>query len=187
MMQPVREYVHGKYPVLLDTVIMSESAEGLQQALSVFEKYCNLWKLTVNTTKTKIVIFSKRKYKPNVNFKLYNHDIDVQDSYAYLGITFNYNGNFCTAKKKLLDQANKSLYALHYKIRNLSIPVDMQLKLFDTLVSPILIYGCEIWGYENKQSIEKMHLQFCKKILHVRNSTPNYMILVNLVDFQWIL
>ena len=50
-----------------DTVIMSESAEGLQQALSVFEKYCNLWKLTVNTTKTKIVIFSKRKYKPNVN------------------------------------------------------------------------------------------------------------------------
>jgi uroporphyrinogen-III decarboxylase len=29
-----------------DTVILSESAEGLQEALSAFEKYCNIWKLT---------------------------------------------------------------------------------------------------------------------------------------------
>jgi hypothetical protein len=28
----------------------------------------------------------------------------------------NYNGNFCTARKKLLDQANKALYALYRKI-----------------------------------------------------------------------
>jgi hypothetical protein len=34
-----------------DTVILSESAEGLQEALSAFEKYCNIWKLTGNTNK----------------------------------------------------------------------------------------------------------------------------------------
>jgi hypothetical protein len=45
-----------------DTVILSESAEGLQEALSAFEKYCNIWKLTVNTNKSKIVVFSKKKY-----------------------------------------------------------------------------------------------------------------------------
>ena len=28
--------------------------------------------------------------------------------------------------------------------------------------------------FENKGNIEKMHLQFCKKILKVRNSTPNF-------------
>jgi hypothetical protein len=49
-----------------DTVILSESAEGLQEALSAFEKYCNIWKLTVNTNKSKIVVFSKKKYKTNV-------------------------------------------------------------------------------------------------------------------------
>lgn len=159
-----------------DTAIMSETENGLQNALSMFEQYCNYWKLTVNTNKTKIVIFSKRKYKPKVKFKLYGEEIDVQDSYTYLGITFNYNGNFCTAKKKLLEQANKSLYALYYKIRNLSLPIDVQLKLFDTLVAPILVYASEVWGFENKQNIEKMHLQFCKKILNLRNNTPNYMV-----------
>jgi len=100
----------------------------------------------------------------------------VQDSYSYLGVTFNYNGNFNTARKKLLDQAQKSLYGLFRKIQNISIPIDLQLKLFDSLVTPILLYSAEVWGFEKKGNIEKMHLQFCKKIIKVRNSTPNCMV-----------
>ena len=46
-----------------NTVIMSETEEGLQQAFLNFEQYCDLWKLKVNTQKTKIAIFSKRKRK----------------------------------------------------------------------------------------------------------------------------
>ena len=75
----------------------------------------------------------------------------------------NYNGNYCTAKKRLIDQANKALNALHYKLRNLTIPIDLQLKLFDFLIAPNLFYSCEIWWFENKQGIEKLHLQFLKK------------------------
>ena len=92
---------------------------------------------------------------------------------AYL---FNYNGNFCTARKKLLDQANKAFYALFRKIRNLAIPIDLQLKLFDSLITPILVYYCEVWGFKNKQGIEQMHLQYCKRILNLRSSTPNFMV-----------
>jgi hypothetical protein len=50
----------------------------------------------------------------------------------------------------LLDQANKALYALYRKIRNLAIPIDLLLKLFDSLITPILVYSCEVWGFENK-------------------------------------
>ena len=46
-----------------DTILIAESPEGLQTALDAFESYCSLWKLKVNTSKTKIVIFSKRKVK----------------------------------------------------------------------------------------------------------------------------
>jgi hypothetical protein len=86
-----------------DTVILSESAESLQEAISAFEEYCNIWKLTVNTNKTKIVVLSKnkKKHKTNVAFKIYGQVIDLQDSYSYLGVIFNYNGNFCTARKNL--------------------------------------------------------------------------------------
>jgi hypothetical protein len=74
----------------------------------------------------------------------------------------------------LLDQANKALYALYRKLRNLAIPIDVQLKLFDSLITPIFFYSCEVWEFENKQGIEKMHLQYCKRILNLRSSTPNF-------------
>jgi hypothetical protein len=46
----------------------------------------------------------------------------------------------------------------------------LQLKLFD-----ILTYGCEVWGYENVQVLEKIRLQFCRNILKIRTSTPSFM------------
>ena len=76
----------------------------------------------------------------------------------------------------MVDQAQKALYALYRKKYNLAIPVDLQLKLFDTLVTPILLYSSEIWGFECIFNIEKIHLQFCKRVLSVRSSTPNFMV-----------
>jgi hypothetical protein len=40
-----------------DLVILSESQAGLQNSLNKLEKYCYKWQLTVNTNKTKIMIF----------------------------------------------------------------------------------------------------------------------------------
>lgn len=159
-----------------DTVLFAESADEMQVTLNYFEDYCNQWRLSVNVSKTKVVIFSNRKYNRDISFKLCNQDIEIKDSYTYLGLLFNYNGNFYQARKRLVDQAQKALYALYRKIQNISIPVDLQLKLFDSLVVPILTYSSEIWGFENKAIIEKVHLQFCKRILGLRSSTPNFMI-----------
>ena len=38
-----------------------------------------------------------------------------------------------------------------FTILNLSI--DIQLTLFDSMVTPILLYGCEAWGNENIDGI----------------------------------
>ena len=159
-----------------NTVLFSETPEGLQSALDSFENYCKLWKLEVNVKKTKIVVFSKRKAKVDREFKIFDTVLDIEDSYSYLGLVFNYDGNFSQTKKKLVEQAHKALHGLYRKIRNVSIPVDLQVKLFDVLISPILLYGSEIWGFGNNSIIEKIHLQFCRKLLHVRTSTPSYMV-----------
>ena len=51
----------------------------------------------------------------------------------------NYNENFCTARKKITEQAHKALFAVYRKIRNISIPVDLQLKLGFVDYSPVYI------------------------------------------------
>ena len=60
------------------------------------------------------------------------------------------------------------------------------LELFDKLVSPILNFGSEVLGFHNSSSKETIHLQFCKKILGVKQSTQNDFIYGELgrMDYQ---
>ena len=44
-----------------DTKLMAESAAELQDCLNAVSHYCKLWSLKINTTKTKVLIFSKVK------------------------------------------------------------------------------------------------------------------------------
>ena len=44
------------------------------------------------------------------------------------------------------------------------------------MIKPILLYGCEIWGFVNNDILEKVHLKFCKIILPLKATTPNCMI-----------
>ena len=99
-------------------------------------------KLTVNVNKTKVLVFSKRKCQQNFDCTLNGEGLDVIDSYTYLGITFKYNGSFVDARKRLVEQAQKSLFAIiKKKNRNQNIPIDLQLKLFDSFVEPIRNLG----------------------------------------------
>ena len=60
------------------------------------------------------------------------------------------------------------------------------LELFDKLVTPILNYGSECWGFYKSTAIETVHLQFCKKILGVKQSTQNDFVYGELgrIDYQ---
>jgi hypothetical protein len=50
-----------------DTIILAESHVELQAALNTMYLYCKSWKLEVNASKTKIVIFKKRISSLDVN------------------------------------------------------------------------------------------------------------------------
>ena len=126
-----------------------------------------------------MVVFSKRKYNNKKEFLLNNEEVEVKDSYTYLGLLFNYNGNLCQGRNKLVDQAQKDMYALYRKNYNLAIPVDLQLKLYDSLVTPILLYGV----LNVYLILKKIHLQICKRALSVRSSTPIFMVYGELCRF----
>ena len=57
------------------------------------------------------------------------------------------------------------MIALITKARKLHLPIDVQLELFDAVVTPVVLYGSEIWCYEGCEILEKLHLKFCKIVL----------------------
>ena len=159
-----------------DTIVLAESENDLQEALNVVHKYCKDWSLNVNIQKTKIVVFSRGKIrnKPIITFN--NQQIEVVDDYTYLGTVLNYNNRFSKARQKQISQAQKALFSLRSKSLQLSLPVDIELELFETLVLPILLYGSEIWGLEsNSQDVEMFQCRYYKRLLHVSKFTANCM------------
>ena len=98
---------------------------------------------------------SKTRIRNIRTFKFGNTDLDQVENYIYLGI--NWNGSFVKAKQLLHDKPSKAMYSLIQKGRRLNLPTDVMLKLFDMCVEPILLYGCEVWGYENVDVLKKVH------------------------------
>lgn len=154
-----------------DTVIVGSNDKDLQNALDDFNHYCHEWKLKVNLTKTKVVIFGARNTN-QFHFVLDDKHLEITDRYKYLGVVFSQSRSFLNAREHLAEQAKKAMYLLFTRINNLYLPIDLQLKLFDHTVVPIMTYGCEVLGFENLDMFEKIHTEFLRKIIRCRKSTP---------------
>ena len=115
-----------------------------------------------------------------MTFRLNDKELEIVKSYKYLGVLFSQSGSFLNAKLHIVKQAKKAMFLLYTRINNLDIPIDLQLKLFDNTVLPILTYGSEVWGYENLDIIERVHNEFLRKITRSKKGTPLYMLMAEL-------
>ena len=131
-------------------MLLSESPIGLQNSLNKLCKYCADWGLVVNASKTNVVTFNKpftKKIK-NQLFTIGNSKIEVTNSYCYLGIDISNTLNFSKANEKLYKKALKAQYKIFSSLNVYSDQpnTSLFLRLFDSLLKPILLYGSEIWG-----------------------------------------
>ena len=156
-----------------DTIVLAESPEEMQLALNAVKKYCDNWFLNINVSKTKVVIFAKGVVRVYPQFYFGEHVLEVVQDYVYLGTLINYNGRFKKGKNRQVQLASRALFSLREKCLKLNLSIPTQLELFDKCIVPILLYGCEIWGYENVDQLETFHHKFLKRLLGVRKSTAN--------------
>ena len=157
-----------------DMCIVGNSPEDLQASLNRLYEYCNNWGLEVNVDKSKVVVFRKRGgVRLNESWLYGNESLDVVNDFNYLGVTLNYTGNFNLNVQTLHGKALKAMNALLSRLKQYNTMPKVALQLFDSFVSPILSYGCEVWGFSKSKQLENIHLKFCKNVLGVRQSTSN--------------
>ena len=167
-----------------DLLLISTSAEGLQQSLDRLSKYRQDWRLKINPTKTKVIVFQKKSRKSAIdkhNFMVSNENIEIVNNYTYLGVKFSANGNFTNHEENLTEKTKRSFFAALRYLDFLKLPIHIINKLFNTLFFPILTYCSEVWGiYDksdysrwDKDSIEKTHIHFCTMSLGLNKGSPN--------------
>jgi len=181
-----------------DLILFSYSAKGLQSLIDKVVYFCNKWRLTINITKTKIMVAFKTKV--NDTWEIYGKKLEIVNSFCYLGIVVDRTGGFSKAIDRLYVKANRAYFAIKSKINFYTgANVNTLCKLFDSMVKPILLYGSELWGVFNwrvgtekcikecllshSMPYEKLHLRFCKQTLGMSKNSSNFMTMSELGRF----
>ena len=136
-----------------DTVIFGTDVESFQHSLNIFYEYSNLWKLDINFSKSKIMIFGSRN-DDRFQFKLGDNVISICKEFKYLGIIFTKNRSFYTAMKHNIDQAKKAMNVLYKRIRNLNLPIDLQIHCLITQLCPLCYMGVKFGGIKILNSLK---------------------------------
>ena len=126
-------------PLLLyadDLTLMSESVSGLQTQLNALASFCEQRQLTVNLSKTKVVVFEKQR-SAMCDFRLNGLLVERVDRYKYLGFVYHATKGLHFGTEALMAVARKVLFAMRRRCALLGIRDSaLQCKLFDTLVLP---------------------------------------------------
>ncbi len=178
-----------------DLVLLAESPSQLQCILDALQMFCKYNAMTVNIKKSEGVIFNKqfcpcaRKGVP-VRVRFDGRDMEIKPMFIYLGMLFEDTCGMKKAGHRCLSKGRYALYAMVRRCHELDIHnVYIKCHLFDSLVKPILCYGCEIWGpavlargntlMDSKFIIdlEALHKGFLRQCMGLRKSTSDMVLL----------
>ena len=174
-----------------DLLLMSLTENGLQHCLNKLYDYTKIWKLNVNLKKTKVMVFNKSGRKLKLNCMFGKTKVEMATSYTYLGCVLTPSGSFSANQDHLYKKGLRALFSLLKDFNpQKGAPVRLFLKLFDSLVKPVLLYNCEIWGayvsrklsfqkfnedlFQINLVCEKLQLKMYKFILGVNMKATNW-------------
>jgi hypothetical protein len=172
-----------------DLVLMAETSEDLQTLLNSLSTFCDINSMTVNVKKTEALIFNPSSLTLPHPVQYNGSNLDWKHSFIYLGIIYNDINGIQGAGDRCLQKGRAALYSLVRRCHQLDLHnVHIKIHLFNTLVKPILMYGCEVWGPAYlgrgntlyRKQLDKLHLTFLRQCIGVRTSTPIDNILLDL-------
>ena len=97
-------------------VVFANTSDELQRGLDLLHvaDYCKRWKLTINVSKTKVLVFRKSGVVPrNI---LFNYDeiyLEIVKSFKNIGVVFIAGGSFSEVQSTFAGQAQKAIFKLN--------------------------------------------------------------------------
>ena len=84
-----------------DVVMLSSTEKGLQNCVNKLYNFATDWKMSINTKKTKVLLFSNNSRLKGPEIKYNNTIIENVKQYTYLGMVFSSSGCVNLARKEI--------------------------------------------------------------------------------------
>jgi len=137
----------------------------LQEDLFAFEAWCDTWQLRVNPSKCSVLPIGYRRKTPDFNYLLNGYELAFCESQKDLGVTISRNLSSSEHIHNVVKSASRvvGLLLKTFECRELQFMV----RIFCSLVRPILEYACESWSpyiIADIDLIEQVQRRFTKRI-----------------------
>ena len=132
--------------------------------------------------------------------------MEIVQSFCYLGIEISASGSFSHAKLELEDKSLKAMFPLVDTIWKFDPGIKHSIRLFHKLISPIVLYGSEIWSSISNYQLKKLskdpsilssllmgnqtetvQLKFLKLVLGLRRNCTTLAVLGEVGEFPIVL
>jgi hypothetical protein len=133
--------------------------------------------MQVNTSKTKVVIFSRKRKHKQHKFYFEGYTLEEVTDYKYLRIDFNKNISWEGHRKKRTLGGWKAFYAFQNRCREAELWDWKTVQtLFGLLVILVVLYGCEVWAGSTSdlqwKQIEKIKKCLITNKFKIKSSVP---------------
>jgi len=137
------------------------------------------YKMTVNTSKTKLMHFRTASTPQTLATCVYqDSDLLFVDRYKYMCSNLNQYLDFSHTACILAAAGTRALGVLTYKYYKMKgMRFETYKKLFDTCVLPVLKYDSESWRHKHYQKLETVLHRYIKQFLGTTKTTPTSMVL----------
>ena len=150
-------------------VMLSSTEKGLQNCVNKLYNIATDWKMSINTRKTKILLFSKNSRLKGPEIKYNNTIIENVKQYTYLGMVFSSSGCVNLARKEIYNKGMKALF----KLKQLFTPdmpgIKTVLHVFNHTVRPVLLYGSEMFFFSPSKFAEN-HEDFLSNQISIKDT-----------------
>ena len=164
-------------------------AKLLQQDLLKLAMWCAKWRIKLNPTKTKKIIFSRSilARKTELNLKLYGETLKIYPQVKFLGITFDSQLNFKKYFEEILDRCNTRYHRLRLLVsKKWGLSPATIIQIYKQCVYPIFESGSlstitasdyiitKIQQLQNKfiRLALRLPKYICSKLLHDSTGLP---------------
>jgi hypothetical protein len=122
------------------------ASKKLQDQINLCIPWFTDWKISINPSKTKAILFSHKSSLDSNKIKFYDSPIDWSPAIKYLGVTIDRKLNFVTHVNNTVNKA-KAAKSLLYPLINPRSPLPLSIKLYiyKAYIRPIILYAAPTW------------------------------------------
>lgn len=125
-----------------DICLLTQKHTDMEEKLQDLEREAGAVGLKLNAQKTKMMkVNAKSKQKLRVN----DEDVEEVEEFTYLGSVTARDGGATADVKMRIQKANAAFIQLYPIWRAREISMETKLRIFQTNVKAVLLYGCETW------------------------------------------